>query len=657
MEELINDPKFQKKLIDIANEIGKPYNEIQQDAAECLKELHTLHQPLANVLGLQVAQYIIGRGFNKSIDVNPKEIRELTKLARGNSIALVMTHKTYLDMFVLAVTLGRHGIPFPFTFAGINMDFMGFGQLARQNGVIFIRRSFKDDQVYKASLRHFIASLVNKGSHFMWAIEGTRSRTGKLVWPKVGILKYIREAEEMSNQQVKYVPVSIVYDLIPDVAEMTREGRGKQKRPESLEWFLNYVRKMDGNFGRISIRLGEPVEINEENSVEFITDGKFTGPQSRKLSRFSLELVHKINQVTPVTTTSLICISLLSKFALNKETIQNDVVDLMQLIESYKPDVLVDRGSPIGRSVQVGLNLLQRANIILRHGEALEAKYVLNSENYLQATYYANMSVHHLYHRAFIELALLKSAEAKPASRQEVFWEEIMALRSLFKFEFFYSQKMQFSDEIEANLEILSKDWLQLIAAPKSQKTAFFESQEMIAAPVVLHSYMEAYRVVAQALYGWNPNNGYDEKTFIEGCLFLSEEMHWQGRIQRVGSVSKPFIQNGIRLAQNLGIIPTPEDNKKKEIEAFMHQLNEISTKINWLQGIILAKPIKTVSSIPLTREIVPGSKTEALTQAIMEGESGPQEGAFFDLDRTLIKSFSRPDGTMNRGKAQPIRL
>ena len=402
MEELINDPKFQKKLIDIANEIGKPYNEIQQDAAECLKELHTLHQPLANVLGLQVSQYILARGFNKSIDVNPQEVRELTKLARGNSIAFVMTHKTYLDMFVLAVTLGRHGIPFPYTFAGINMDFFGFGQLARQNGVIFIRRSFRDDQVYKAALRHFIASLVDKGSHFMWAIEGTRSRTGKLVWPKVGILKYIREAEEMSRQQVKYVPVSIVYDLIPDVAEMTREGRGKQKRPESLEWFLNYVRKMDDNFGRISIRFGEPVEINEENSVEFITDGKFTGPQSRKLSRFSLELVHKINQVTPVTTTSLICISLLSKFALNKETIQNDVVDLMKLIESYKPDVLVDRGNPIGRSVQVGLNLLQRANLILRHGEALEAKYVLNSENYLQATYYANMSVHHLYHRAFI---------------------------------------------------------------------------------------------------------------------------------------------------------------------------------------------------------------------------------------------------------------
>ena len=248
MEELINDPKFQKKLIDIADQLGRPYNQVQKEAEECLKELHTLHQPLANVFGLQISQYILGRGYHNSIDVNPKEIKELTKLARRHSIAFVMTHKTYLDMFVLAVTMGRHGIPLPYTFAGINMDFFGFGHLARQNGVIFIRRSFKEDLVYKVALRHFIASLVKQGAHFMWAIEGTRSRTGKLVWPKVGILKYIREAEEDSDREVKYIPVSIVYDLIPDVEEMTLEGRGKKKNPESLKWFLNYVKKMNDNF-------------------------------------------------------------------------------------------------------------------------------------------------------------------------------------------------------------------------------------------------------------------------------------------------------------------------------------------------------------------------------------------------------------------------
>lgn len=643
MEGIINDPTFQKKLIDIAEQLGQPYDQVQKEAADCLKELQTAHQPLANIMGLQISQYILSRGYKKTIDVNPTEIKELTRLARRHPIAFVMTHKTYLDMFVLAITLARHGIPFPYTFAGINMDFMGFGHIARQNGVIFIRRSFRDDLVYKAALRHFIASLVKQGGHFMWAIEGTRSRTGKLVWPKVGILKYIREAEEDSGKEVKYVPVSIVYDLIPDVKEMTQEGRGKNKRPENLKWFLDYIRKMDGSFGRISIRFGKPVEINAENSVEIITDGKQPEAYTGKLSRFALELVHRINQITPVTTASLICISLLSKFSLNKTTIESDIVDLMRLIEQTKPDALVDRGKPIGESVQTALNILQRANLILKHGETLDAKYVLNSDSYLQATYYANMSVHHLYHRAFIEIALLKSAAVPVEQRQEAFWLAIMELRSLFKFEFFYSRKALFSDEIEANLDLLDSDWPELIQAPKSKKLAFLSTGEVIVAPVVLYSYIEAYRVVGYALKNWKPLRPFEEEAFIEECRFLSAEMHWQGRIQRVDSVSKPFLQNGLRLARNLDLIPTSEDDKKEAIKAFQQQLIDIAEHIHELQHIILSKPVKTtsVSVIPIEREIVPGSKTEALTNTIMTGEVGPQVGAFFDLDRTLIKNFS----------------
>ncbi len=641
MENLINDPKFQKKLIDIAEQIGEPYDQVYKEAHACLKELQTLHQPLFNILGLQISQYILGRAYKKTIDVNPQEIKELTRLARRHPIAFVMTHKTYLDMFVLAVTLGRHGIPFPYTFAGINMDFMGFGQLARQNGVIFIRRSFKDDLIYKASLRHFIASLVNDGAHFMWAIEGTRSRTGKLVWPKVGILKYIREAEEDSHQEVKYVPVSIVYDLIPDVKDMTLEGRGKIKSPESLKWFLNYVRKMDDNFGKISIRFGSPVAINADNSVELITEGHNTKNYSGQLPRFALELVHRINQITPVTTTSLICIALLSKFSLNKRMIENSVVDQMQFIEKYKPDALVDRGKAMGETVQKAINLLQRARIILQRGESLDAKYVLNSENYLEATYYANMSVHHLYQRAFIELALLKTSSVKTALRQEVFWKEIMALRSLFKFEFFYSRKLEFTNEVEANLDILTPDWLSIIEMTNAKKLAFLEKQKIIIAPVVLSTYIEAYRVVAYALQNWRPGRPFEEKAFIEDCLFLSEEMHWQGRIQRVESVRAPFLINGIRLIQNLGLIPSESNPKVKEIQSFLDRLNEIAERIKVLQGIILAKPVTDISTVPIEREIVPGSKTEAITKAVMEGESGSHVGAFFDLDRTLIKNFS----------------
>jgi putative phosphoserine phosphatase / 1-acylglycerol-3-phosphate O-acyltransferase len=173
--QIFEDSKFQKILAQIAQDLNTPIEKIKKEADKYLKELYTVHQPVADFLMLQGAQYILSRGYDKTIDTNPAEIKQLTKLMHRYPVAFVMTHKTYIDMFVLALVLNRNGLPMPYTFSGINMSFMGLGQFARQTGAIFIRRSFKDNHVYKVTLRHFIASLVNEKSHFMWEIH-CRSR-------------------------------------------------------------------------------------------------------------------------------------------------------------------------------------------------------------------------------------------------------------------------------------------------------------------------------------------------------------------------------------------------------------------------------------------------------------------------------------------------
>ena len=169
----------------------------------------------------------------------------------------------------------------------------------------------------------------------------------------------------------------------------------------------------------------------------------------------------------------------------------------------------------------------------------------------------------------------------------------------------------------------------------------FWKKQNVIVAPVVLHSYVEAYRVVIYALQNMRPRRVFDDDKFINDCLFVSEEMHWQGRIQRIESVSKPFLINGIRLAKNLGLIPTIEDDKKEPLRKFLDQLNDIADRIKTLQGLTLTHYNDQDEAVPIERDIVPGSKTETFTRPVMEGEGGAHIGAFFDLDRTLIKGFS----------------
>lgn len=641
MDHLLEDQGFQKKLMELSERLNITLDQARADAERYLKELYTTQSPMMDALAVEGSQYILGRAYDKTIDVNPDEMKALSKLMRRNSVAFVMTHKTYIDMMVLGCVLARHGLPVPHIFAGINMAFLGVGEIGRKAGVIFIRRSFKDNPIYKICLRHFVASRVNERAHFMWAIEGTRSRTGKLVWPKMGILKYIVEAERQSTDEVKYVPVSVVYDLIPDVDDMTQEGRGKEKKPENLLWFLNYIRKMGDNYGKISIRFGDPIKMSDEGVAEIPDDEDYDPKIKYHLPKFAFELIHGINQVTPVTTASLICTSLLSKFALTKSSLESDVISLMHLIENQKPDVLVDRGKQIGASVQDAINLLKNADLIQQLGEGVKAKYAIVTRNFLSATYYANMAAHHLYRGAFIELALCQILDAPKEERNYRFWEEIMDIRDLFKFEFFYSRKDVFTDEIERDLDYLDQDWREKLSGSKTELKKLLSNQGILVSQAVLSIYLEAYQVVARALLSIDRDVEISEQNLLHACMFLGDELHWRGRIHRIESVSKPLIINGIRLVKNLDLIPTMEDDKEEEISAFIEKLRKLSSHIETLQDMVMKKTRKGAKIIPIDQKLVPGSKTGGMTSMVVEGESGAHIGAFFDLDRTLIRGFS----------------
>ena len=335
-----------------------------KEAENCISELHSDQNPMANMLTLKGFDYMMSKAYEDKIDVDPQQIKSLMKLMRHNSVAFILTHKTYLDTVVLINTLVRYGMPIPFFFGGINLAMPGIKQLGKNSGLIFLRRSFKDDHVYKASLRHYISHLIEQGDHLTWNIEGTRSRTGKIVYPQMGILKYIMEGEQQSSRDIKYVPVSIVYDLIPDVKEMTEEGKGLEKKGETLKTFVNYMKKLGHQYGRAAIRFGEPVDASAHKNAIIPDIEEDSYAHKNTLPRFAFELIHKANRITPITTVSLVCNALLNNFAMTKREIEFNVIKLMNYIEQRKDDVLLDRGSDVSVTVQKALNLLLSAHII-----------------------------------------------------------------------------------------------------------------------------------------------------------------------------------------------------------------------------------------------------------------------------------------------------
>ena len=499
MNEILEHPKYVAMISGLAESLDRPQAEVSAEAETYLKELYSTHNPLTEAIAAQSTQLIMSRGYDAAIDVKQQQIERLKQLGQKHAIAYVLTHKTYLDTFVLSIALAKNKLQMPYTFGGINMSFMGLGQIGRQAGAIFIRRSFKDNEIYKKVFRYYISHLVQQKAGFMWAIEGTRSRTGKLLWPRLGILKYIVDASrETDVKNVKYVPVSIVYDLIPDVKDMTAERTGSEKKAESLGWFVRYIgRMMTRSFGTIHIRFGDPISLDNtpsapENEEVF---EPFSAEQV-ELQKLAFELVYRIDNITPATSSSLVCIALLSKFSATKNELERDVAALMQIVDEHKEGTAVERDQPIGTVVQTALKLLIEGDVVQRKGLGLDAKYAIADGSYLMAVYYANMSIGNLVNHAIIELAVLRVAEKEPAKRLLSFWAEVMRLRDLFKFEFFYEATEEFHEGIKRELTYYDAEW-EAKMGDRLYMVALLRNMTPLVAHCSLKPYIEAYRIVA----------------------------------------------------------------------------------------------------------------------------------------------------------------
>tara|TARA_R110001632_G_scaffold129087_3_gene243159 strand:+ start:3289 stop:6519 length:3231 start_codon:yes stop_codon:yes gene_type:complete len=640
MDHIIEHHKFQEALKQIALEQNLDLKDVKKQGALCIKELYAQQHPMAKLVSVKGFDYILSRAYNDKIDVDPKGIKSLMKLMQKNSVAFIMTHKTYLDTLVLISTLARYGMPIPYSFGGSNLAFPGLKQLGNNAGLIFIRRSFKDDLIYKAALRHYISTIIDKGDHLTWNIEGTRSRTGKIVYPQMGILKYIKEGELQSARSIKYVPVSIVYDLIPDVKEMTEEGKGQEKKAEGFKEALNYIKKLGNDYGRAAIRFGEPVEIDEDQQAIIPEMEEDSYADKNTLPRFAFELIHKTNAITPVTTVSLVCHTLLNDFALTKKEIEFKVNKLMAYIGQKKEDVLIDRGNKIGVTIQTALNLLQGARIVQKSRAGQRAQYSLVATEYLPATYYANMASGHLYHQAFIEMALVKIKDDTSSNRITHFWEEIMRLRNLFKFEFFYTNKPKFSSEIEAELIRFDKNWRALIANPKGDISALLKKQDLFVSRAILLSYLEADKVVCHTLNSWDADDEFMDKECLELAMFKGKELHWQSKITRLDSVSKPFLLNALRFAKNANLVPYDRQLDYGGLEQWKNQLEDLSERLFYLKQLEIAQDKKGLIDLPIEQNTVPKSANSEVHK-IEVSEEGPHITAFFDMDRTLINDFS----------------
>ena len=237
-----------------------PWTTYNREARSYLAEMAAAHTTFGMDLAAALGRYMYTRAFDRQIDLPASDLERVRRLMDEKPVAFGFTHKSHVDGFMLVTMFHDLDLTPLHFFGGINMNFLGLGTLMKKSGAIFIRRSFQDNAVYKAVFRCYIDYLGEKRFPLLWAMEGTRSRTGKLMPLRYGMINYVVSAYVRDNSpDLVLMPIAVTYDHVPEVGDYDALQAGARKRPESASWFVQYIRRLKKPHGKIHVRFGHGV--------------------------------------------------------------------------------------------------------------------------------------------------------------------------------------------------------------------------------------------------------------------------------------------------------------------------------------------------------------------------------------------------------------
>ena len=519
----------------------------REKAERYLREIAATHSPYVIDLIANGIHKLYSQGYG-DIKYSEDDVRRLAALGDGDPIIFLPAHRSNLDRLSLQFMLWENDFPPNHTAGGINLNFFPVGPLVRRTGVFFIRRSFKDNPLYKMVLRSYLDYLVEKRFPLEWYMEGGRSRSGKLMPPRLGLLSYVTDSMHRGKaEDLQLVPVSIAYDQIQDVPDYAREAQGKDKEKESLGWMLKAVRSLRRRYGDIHIRFGEPVSAR---SMVGPTDlGEET---SIGLQKLAFEVMYRIAHVTPITPTALISVALLAARGTARTSAQlaEGAARLVEFARARDLPTTEDSDLRDPSRVATILDWLAEHDNVSSHEALGRRVFWLDEDQMIRISYYRNMIVHFFVNRALAEMAIGSVGETGEEHPEQV-RNALLAYRDLLKFEFFFPEKDQFLADVESDIGIDVPGWEHVLTT-----TGSAEVQAKLGSPLAYWAVLpilDAYQVVGDELESLKGR--YEEKSFLKACLARARMYRIEERLISGESASQVLFKSALALAANRGLI------------------------------------------------------------------------------------------------------
>ena len=497
------------------------------------------------------------------------EIRGLERVVekvKHTPVVLVPCHRSHFDYLVLSYLFRENFLSPPHIHAGDNLSFWPLGPFLRGAGAFFVRRSFDGDALYKLVFHRYLGTLIRQGYTLEFFIEGGRSRTGKILTPKLGVLASIVRAFIQGTRKDLYlVPVSIHYGRIAEENAYDAELAGADKQKESLGSLVRARSILRQRHGTVYVSFAEPLSLREmlgENRERFAQHDlpkDVEAEQRRFVQKLGFRLLREVNEATVVGATSLSSTVLLAGPA------QGIALSEFASASRMLAELLRWRGAVFTPSLERNLGrsnfseiiaFLQSSGLIeVQAGEGATILKVAPGKR-TALDFYKNNSIHFFLVPALVAHAIMRGVAREELDSEVWWWLE------LFRWEFPLPEKAEVGDRIERSLALFAAHGADF--QPNAEPVALVR-----ALAGILENFREGYWVTARALERLKPDEALAESKWNADIMRTFEAAQLLGEVVRPEAANPVLFKNATSRLGEMGFLEVSGGGKPRDREVF----------------------------------------------------------------------------------------
>ena len=574
---VMHDPNLNRFIDEYAQKTKKDRAVVVKDARRYLYEIASDYQETFVEIWLKLLTWLWNTVYD-GLSVDSEGLAKIRNLSKKMPFVIISCHRSHIDYLLLSYVFYKNNIQLPFIAAGNNLSFFPLGYIFRRSGAFFLRRSFRGNDVYGEVFAKYMATLLHEGLPLEFFIEGGRSRTGKMVMPKYGLLSMIIQAyQDKYCENLAAIPVYIGYDRVIEERSYLHELSGAPKTQENTVEIIKSTKILRKRYGRVYINVGEPIIMKEYLESQDKAMEQMTLDERQSLYRkIGYEVVLEINKVSVVTPFALVASGLLSH---DRRGISFDELSsILNEFYEYLSTRQVKFAATFAhreKAIADALNIFNSTEIISRieaadeEEEMQEVVYSLEEAKRLNLEYYKNNILHFFMSICFVATSMVKNHE------------DVMSLAKImgdYKFlkwllwnEFIFDERRDDVEEVDEVLAYLHAR--SLIVTTERQGEVWIEVKSKGSASLkpfagLIHNYLESCWIVIRCLV-YLKKKPLTQKEWLGKIRPLGERMFRKGEVLRAEALSQANYLNAIKFLEDAELIISQtkeEKSGKREI-------------------------------------------------------------------------------------------